>query len=341
MKRVAFVLLVILTIFMVRCISGGKNKLFIFNWSYYIPDEVLRSFEKEFNAKIVYDVFESNEEMFSKLRAGGTGYDLTFPSGDFTSIMIKEGMVLPIDKQKVPNANFLDQSIISKIKFDSELKYSIPYMMGTAGIAVNTKYVKDYPNDFSIFERTDLKGRMTLLDDMREVIGNALGHLGYSVNSIDEKELREAKELVLKWKKNILKFDSSSFGKGFAAGEFWVVNGYQENVFLELDEGSAKDVKYIIPPNGGTMYLDSMVILKDSKNIELAHSFINFIHRPDIYAQVADFLMLPSINVEARTLMKVTPNYQIEDLKNNEFKEDIGSNIELWDKIWQEIRVEN
>ncbi|HBD92955.1 MAG: spermidine/putrescine ABC transporter substrate-binding protein [Spirochaetes bacterium GWF1_31_7] len=334
-------LFMVLSAFILSGCKDGKSKLYIFNWSYYIPDTVLEGFEEEFNTKVVYDVFESNEEMFAKLRAGGTGYDITFPSGDYASIMINEGMVAKVNRDLVPNLKNIDENIIRKIKYDPIMDYSIPYMMGTAGVAVNTKFIKDFPKDFSIFEREDFKGRMTLLDDMREVIGSALASLGYSVNSVNESELRQAKEVVLKWKKNILKFDSASFGKGFASGEFWVVNGYAENVFLELDEDTIKDVLYFIPKNGGTMYLDSMVILKDSKNVELAHQFINYIHRPEVYAQIADYLMLPSINVEARKIVKEIPTYTIEDLANNEFKEDLGSNIELWDKIWQEIRVQN
>lgn len=334
-------LLAAMTAVLLSGCKDGKERLYIFNWSYYIPDEVLKGFEKEFNARIVYDVFESNEEMFAKLRAGGTGYDIAFPSGDYASIMIKEGMVQTVDHELLPNLSNLDAAILKKIKFDPAMEYSVPYMMGTAGIAVNTKFVSDFPRDFSIFEREDLKGRMTLLDDMREVIGSALASLGYSVNSVNPQELNEAKEVVLRWKKNILKFDSASFGKGFASGEFWVVNGYAENVFLEMDEDNIDDVAYFLPKNGGTMYLDSMVILKGARNVPLAHEFINYIHRPEVYAQIADYLLLPSINVSARELMAEEPTYQIEDLENNEFKEDLGENTALWDRVWQEIRIQN
>jgi spermidine/putrescine transport system substrate-binding protein len=318
-------------------VKGGK--LFIYNWTYYIPDEVVQAFEKEYGASVVYDVFASNEEMFAKLKAGGSGYDITFPSGDYVSIMISEGMLEKIDKTKVPNFSHIDGDALSKIAFDKGSEYSVPYMMGAAGIAVNKKAVGNFDKSWNIFGRKDLKSRMTMLDDMREVLGAALKSLGYSVNSRNPDELQKAKKVVQAWRDTIMKFDAESFAKGFAAEEFFVVQGYAENVFLELDESKKGDVAFFIPLEGGPMYMDSMVILKDSKNKDLAYKFIDFIHRPEIYAQVADYLMLPSINVKARELTKVKPNYSYEDLKNCEFKEDLGADVELYNKIWQEIRV--
>ena len=176
---------------------------------------------------------------------------------------------------------------------------------------------------------------------MREVMGAALKSLGYSVNSINPSELMQAKELVMKWRENIVKFDAEAFGKGFAAGEFWGVHGYAENVFLELDPSMREDVAFFIPVEGGPMYMDNMVILKGAKNKDLALQFINFIHDPEIYAQIADFLMMPSINTAARQYRTKTPNYNIEDLANSELKEDLGENLELYNKIWQEIALVN
>lgn len=315
------------------------QNLYIYNWTYYIPDEVIKDFEQEYKVKVVYDMYSSNEEMFTKLKAGGSGYDLVFPSGDYVSIMIKENMLEPIDKSKVQNFQNIDPEVLAKIHFDEGSKYSVPYMMGAAGVAVNTKYVKDFDKSWNIFNREDLKGRMTMLDDMREVLGAALKSLGYSVNTKNLEELQKVKDLVKQWKKNIVKFDAESFGKGFAAGEFWVVQGYQENIFLELDEAAKKDVAFFIPKEGSAMYMDNMVMLKTAKNKDMAYTFMNYIHEPKVYAQIADFLMLPSINVPARDLMKVKPNYEIADLARSEFKEDLGESLKDYNQVWQDIIV--
>ena len=317
-----------------------KQKLYVYNWSYYIPDEVIRDFEKKFNCEVVYDVFSSNEEMYTKLKAGGSGYDITFPSADYVSIMIKENMLEQLDKSKIPNMSELDPVFVEKIKYDKGNNYSMPYMMGAAGIAVNKKYVKSYPRDYHIYEKADLKGRMTMLDEMREVLGNALCTLGYSANSTNPAELEKAKELVLKWKKNIQRFDSESFGKNFAAGEFWVVHCYIENVYKEADDELKKNIDFFIPKKS-TMYMDNMVVLKGSKNKDLAFAFMNYIHTPEVYAKVLDFLQLPSINVGARKLAKQKPLYSFDDLKNCDMQEDLGEKIEMYNKIWQEIRIEN
>jgi spermidine/putrescine transport system substrate-binding protein len=346
MKRILIAIVTVATMLFLSGCKGNtdsssvaKQKLYIYNWTYYIPDGVIKEFENRYNVSIVYDMYASNEEMFAKLKAGGTGYDLVFPSGDYVSIMAREGMIDSIDKSKIPNFSNLDSSILKKISFDPGCSHSVPYMLGAAGVSVNKKYVKNYEKSWNIFDRSDLKGRMTLLDDMREVLGAALKTLGYSVNTSNPDELQKAKNVVLKWRENIVKFDAEAFAKGFAAGEFWVVHGYAENVFLELDSTMRKDVDFFIPKEGSAMYMDNMVILKDARNKELAYKFINYIHEPKVYAKIVDFLMLPSINIPSRPLRTVKPNYDITDLSNSEFKEDLGENLEMYNKIWQEIRI--
>lgn len=319
--------------------KNAHDKLFIYNWTYYIPDSVIRDFEKKFNVRVVYDLYASNEEMFAKLKAGGGGYDVVFPSGDYVSIMIREGMLSEIDKTKIPNFSLIDSTVLEKIHFDEGCRYSIPFMMGAAGISVNTVKIPTYEKSWSLFDRADLRGHCTLLDDMREVLGAALRTLGYSVNSTDTAQLRQAKDVVVNWRKNIVKFDAESFGKAFASGEFWMVHGYAENVFLELDSSREKTTDFFIPREGGCSYIDNMVILHDSRNKDLAYQFINFIHTPEVFAAIVDFLRLPSINTGAKEKRKTVPRYSLKDLAATEIKEDLGNDIELYNRIWQEIRI--
>lgn len=336
LKNCFLILILSLTL---SCSTTKDQTLYIYNWTYYMPDKIIADFEKKFHVKVVYDMYSSNEEMFAKLKAGAKGYDIIFPSGDYIQIMIAENMLLPLNLSKIPNLKNLDPMVFEKNKFDPKNHYSIPYMMASSGIAVNTKFVKNFKHSATLFTRKDLAGKMTMLDDMREVLGLALKSKGYSVNTTDKKQLQEAKQIVLNWKKNILKFDAEGFAKGFAAGEYWVVQGYAENVFLELDPSQLSQVAFFIPEEGGPMYIDNMVILKDAPHPDLAYQFINYIHEPQVYAQITDFLKLPAINVSARKYMKQKPHYQIEDLKNSEIKEDLGQNLDLYNKIWEEIRI--
>jgi spermidine/putrescine transport system substrate-binding protein len=328
---------------------GGKtdpNKRYIYNWTYYTPDSVIEKFEKEYGVTVIYDEFASNEDMYAKLKAGGSGYDIVFPSGDYTSIMIHQNMLAKIDKSKIPNLKNVDPVVLQKAAYDTNMDYSVPYYFGAAGIAVNTARVPHFEPSWSIFSRSDLKDRMTMLDDMREVLGDALIFLGYSVNTKNPAEIEKARDLVNNsWKPNLVKFDAEAFGKGYADGDFWVVQGYAEVVYEEIgdNEQLKKDTVFFIPPEGGPAYIDSLCILKDSKHIDLAHKFIDFIHRPEIYAEFTDYFGFPStVNIPARTLKKGESYYTFEELSRTELKDDLGETLDLYNDAWfNSIRVGN
>jgi spermidine/putrescine transport system substrate-binding protein len=330
--------------------SGGSDqsaqeskRLNIYNWTYYTPDSVIEKFENEYGVEVIYDEFASNEEMYAKLQAGGSGYDIIFPSGDYVSIMIAQGMLERIDKSKLPNLRYVDPVVLKKAGYDPTMEYSVPYYWGAAGIAVNTSKVPDFERSWSIFGRADLKGRMTMLDDMREVLGDALVSLGYSVNTKNPAEVAAAYELVNNsWKPNLVKFDAEAFGKGYANGDFWVVQGYAEVVYEEIagDEELLKQTVFFIPPQGGPAYIDSMCILKGAKNLDLAYKFIDFIHRPEIYAEFTDAFGFPSTaNAEAGKFKADPPLYTAGDIANTELKDDLGEALEIYNDVWEKIKV--
>jgi spermidine/putrescine transport system substrate-binding protein len=324
--------------------KGTENKLYIYNWTYYTPDSVIGKFEKEYNVSVVYDEFASNEDMYAKIKSGGSGYDIVFPSGDYVSIMSSQDMFEKIDKSKLSNLGNIDPLVLQKAGYDPVMEYSVPYYWGAAGIAVNTSKVPDFERDWNIFERADLKNRMTMLDDMREVMGDALVTLGYSVNSVNPAEIDAARDLINNsWKPNLVKFDAEAFGKGYSNGDFWVVQGYAEVVYEEIADNQEliDNTVFFIPEIGGPAYIDSMCILKGSKNVDLAHKFIDFIHRPEIYAEFCDAFRFPAtVNIPARDLLKEPPLYSVDELANTELKDDVGEYIELYNKVWfDSIRV--
>jgi spermidine/putrescine transport system substrate-binding protein len=346
MKRNCVLLGLLAGIIVIAVSCKSKEKLYIYNWSYYTPHSVIEKFEKEYNVQVIYDEFASNEDMYAKLRAGGAGYDIVFPSGDYVSIMITQNMFEKIDKSKLSNLGNIDPAVLRNASYDPGMEYSVPYYWGAAGIAVNTAKIPDYERSWSIFGRSDLRGRMTMLDDMREVMGDALIHLGYSVNSRNPGEIEAAKNLVNNhWKPNLTKFDADAFGKGYANGEFWVVQGYAESVYEEIADNMQlmKDTVFFIPAEGGPAYIDSMCILKGSKNIDLAHKFIDFIHRPEIYAEFCDEFGFPAtVNIPARQYKQGPSWYQIEDLDGTELKEDVGAALSFFNDAWfKSIRAGN
>lgn len=322
------------------CRDEGKT-LYLFNWTYYTPQSVLKQFEAEFGVRVRSGEYDSNETMFAKLKAGATGYDIVVPSQDFTSIMIREGMLEKIDHAQFPNAKNIGALVLSKADYDPDMTYSVPYSMSAAGVIVNKAKVPVYEESWNIFARADLAGRMCLLDDMREVFGAALKFNGKSVNSLDDADLAEAKRLVIdSWEPNIVKFDSEGFGKSFAAGDFWVVQGYAENVFAEVPEEQWDSVGFFVPREGGTMYIDSLCIPKGAKHFDLAMQFINFIHRPEVYAQFLDeFRFPPAVNPGAARYTKRAPFCDADALIDCETKNDLGAGVAKYDAAWMDIRA--
>ncbi|MDR1972074.1 MAG: extracellular solute-binding protein [Treponema sp.] len=317
---------------------SDQNTLYIYNWTYYTPDSVIEKFEAEYGVTVIYDEFPSNEDMYAKIKAGGSDYDIVFPSQDFVSIMINQGMFEKIDKSKLSNLKNVDPAVLQRANYDPNMDYAVPYYFGAAGIAVNTARVPAFERSWSIFERNDLRGRMVMLDDMREVMGDALKFLGYSVNTKNPSQINAARDLINnRWKPNLVKFDAEAFGKGYADGEFWVVQGYPEVVYEEIadNEQLRRDTVFFIPPEGGPSYIDSMCILKGSKHIDLAHKFIDFIHRPEIYAEFCDYFGFPATaNIPARQFKKGASHYNAEDLTRTELKYDLGEALDLYNTAW-------
>ncbi len=340
MKKLGFLALLCALLITISC-GGNRKNLYLYNWSYFIPDETLEAFGKEFDIKVTLDTYDGNETMYAKLATGNANFDMVVPSSDYVSIMIGQDMLSPIDHSKIPNLKNIDPIVMNFIQeagYDPGNQYSIPYFMGSTGINVNTAFVQDRSESWRIFERADLKGRMSMMNDMRDVLGGALKVLGYSGNSTNPDEINRARDLILKeWKPNLLKFDSETFGKDFAAKNTWVAQGYAEVVLNEL-EGDQKDHTFYIPKEGTMITLDSFVILKDAKNKEAAHQLINYMLRPEVHAYVADMFYYPVIIPEAQQYRKIVPPYGISTLlERSEIRKDIGEAVRLYTQAWDEV----
>ena len=324
-----------------------KQVLKLYSWTYYTPTTVVDSFQKEFDCKVIVTEYDSNETMFNKLINGGAkSFDIVVPSQDYVSIMIKRGMFQPIVQEKFTNRDKINPDVLAKVSYDPEMAYAVPYYFGAAGISVNKKKAPagDYERSWNIFADTRFSRHASMMDDYREVIGDALSYKGYSVCTKDDAELKDAISLIKeKWLPNIVKFDAEGFGKDFARGDLWLCQGYAECVYGELPEDEWDDtVDFFIPENGGPSYLDSMCILKDSKNAELATEFINFIHRPENYAQFLDFFHFPCyVNVEAEPFMQTKPMYPASIMEKCELKDDLGEYLEKYYSLWEELRISN
>jgi spermidine/putrescine transport system substrate-binding protein len=344
MKKMILTKLAVVVCFaLIASSCSKKEKLYIYNWTYYTPQTVLEKFTDEYGIEIVEDNYDSNEIMYNKLKAGGTEYDVIFPSCDYVSIMIQQNMLHKLDRSKMTNLENIDPEILKRADWDPEMDYAVPYYWGAAGLSVNISKVPEFERSWNLISREDLKGKVTMLDDMREVLGDALAYLGYSLNTKDPDQVAEARDFILNdWRKNIKRLDAELFGKNYASGEFWVVQGYGEGIFTEIagNQEMIDNTAFFIPKEGGPSYIDSMCIPKDAKNVDAAHKFIDFIHRPEIYAEFCDTFHFPATaNSAARLYLKETPMYNIEELLPTEVKKDLGDALDIYNQAWDEIRM--
>ena len=326
--------------------NNGSKELNIYTWTYFIPEEVIADFQKETGIKVNLSYYDSNDVMMTKLMSGAKGFDIISPSTDYVDILIKSELIEKLDKSKLKNIyDNLDPDLklneLSGI-YDQGLEYSIPYTYSATGIAVNKKFMKDYPQTFDIFSQSQYKGKMTMLDDGREVLGATLQFLGYSSDSVNDAELEAAKNKLIEWKKNLAKFDATAFGKSVATGEFYAAHGYAENVYGELDESEYENFDYFIP-KGAMMYIDSMAIVKGAPNMENAYKFLEFLYRPENFVKVYEQFKAPSVikGIEEKSNVKpiVKANQVVENAKLPGALSDEAK--EKHDKIWNEVKLSN
>ncbi|MBR1921650.1 MAG: spermidine/putrescine ABC transporter substrate-binding protein [Kiritimatiellae bacterium] len=335
--------------------DGGKDggELHIYTWSDYIAPELIAGFEKALGVKVVVDTFDSNEAMYAKLKAGGTGYDVMMPSSYQVAQMAREGMIDPIDHAKCPNVrkNF-DPSFAAQI-IDPEFKYSVPYTVTYTGFM----YAKDKVpegaavDSWQILANPAMKGRVTLLDDIREVIGAGLMSLGYSINSTSAEEIDAAVEQVLKWRANSRKFDAESYKTEVAGGSTWLGHGYSTDAIQVIagdeEEGMEPrdDIGFALPKEGFTVAFDEMVVAKDAKRKDLAFAFINYVYDGEVAKVNMEYLcganpVKPGIELldeDYRKIVILDPEVLAHGQVLKGF--DDPKVMELYNKAWDRIKA--
>lgn len=267
-------------------ISDKKDVLRLFNWNNYISPETLQRFEQQCSCQVTQDYYADNEELLAKLAAGATGYDLLVPTGNAMDTLIRQGALRPLDKTLLSNLKNIDESYLNTV-FDPDNRYSVPYATTITLIGFNREKIQELgmPTDSwaLIFEPAYLqkiKGRVTVLDSQRELMAAALSYLGYSVNDTDPEHWQQAKELIIRAKPYWAAFNNTSYIRELAVGNLWVAHGYSNDMFQAAQDaqktGRPFTVDFVIPKEGATLSLDSMVLHRSGRRPDLAHQFINF-----------------------------------------------------------------
>ena len=327
------------------------EKLYVYNWSYYVAEDTIPNFEKEFGVKVVYDNYSSNEELLAKLQAGATGYDLIFPSDYMVGIMRSEGLLEELDSRfdefeekqmsNIPNFENIEKRF-TKLPFDPENKYSIPYLWGTTGIGFNTEKVDDQVDTWSILWNEKYKGRISMLDDVRGLANAALKLLGYGINTTDPKEIEAAKQQLIKQKPLVKFYSSDTYIDFLKSGDIWLCQGYSGDVFQVMKEN--KSVKYAIPREGSDIWIDNICVPRGAKSKYTAEVFINYLLRPEVAAGISNFTWYANPNEASHKFIKpeIMENPAIyptkEVLNRCEFQKDVGEATELYEQLYNEVK---
>ena len=346
----------VLTLLVVAAACGGGDgageqelakELHIYNWSEYIDPEIYEDFEQEFGVKVIEDTFASNEDLLAKLQAGATGYDLIVPSDYMVAIMIELDLLAEINYDNIPNFGNIDETFKDP-PYDPGNKFSVPYQWGTTGIGFNADLFDDAPGSWAyIFDpamASENAGRISMLNDSRESIGAALKYLGYSVNSTDEQELEEAKQLLIQQKEWVAAYDSDGFEDLLAAGEVDIGHGWSGDYFAAAEE--AEHVWYIIPEEGGVIWTDNLAIPKTAPSQYTAEVFINYLLQPEVGAKITNYTWYGSPNkastefIDPEILEEPAIYPPPEVMEKLEFLRDVGEATAIYDRIWTEIKTE-
>ena len=289
----------------------AKEELFIYNWSDYIAEDTIANFESEFGIDVTYDVFDSNEVLEAKLLAGGSGYDIVVPSGSFLENQIKAGVFQKLDKSKLSNLGNLDPNVLAKIDaHDPGGNYSVNYMYGTTGVGYNVDKVdEDEITSWSVLFDPAIAAKyedcgISMLDAPSEVMEIALKYIGKDPYTEDEKDYEAALEMLQKIRPFIRYFDSSQYIDDLANGEICLAMGWSGDVFIAADEAAeGVEAWYSIPSEGTVIWFDMMAIPSDAKNVENAHKFINYIMRPQVAADITNYVWYSNPNQAANELV--------------------------------------
>ncbi|MEG1415504.1 MAG: extracellular solute-binding protein [Clostridium sp.] len=322
--------------------KSEKAVLNVYNWGEYIDKSVIQQFEKETGIKVNYELFATNEDMYVKVKSGGSSYDVAFPSDYMISKMANEGMLHEINMKNVPNYQYIDP-ILKNQSFDPDNKYSVPYTWGTVGIIYNTKMVKEPVNSWDILWDKKYAKNIMMLDSQRESIGIALQRKGKSLNSANEKDLEQAKKDLIEQKPLVLAYVVDEGKDKMVAGEAAMMVTWAGDAMTMMEDN--EDLEFAVPESGSNIFFDSMVIPKTSKNKEAAEMFINFMCREDIALKntletgysTPQMQTMEKLPKEIREDETAYPNDEI--IKKCEAYQDLGSKVVLYDRLWTEIKA--
>ncbi len=320
----------------------------IFVWTEYIPVEMLECFELVYGVKVNRDEYSSNEEMYAKVSAGGSNYDLVQPTDYIIALMARQDLLQELDHAKLPvlknfDANYLD------FEFDPGNKYTIPYQAGTDAIVVNTDAVENVPASWEDLWKPEYAGNMVFLDDSRATIGLTLLTLGYDVNTTDPAQLDEAKTKLAQLVPGIKLFDSDSPKTALIAGDVDLGMTWTAEALLAQQENPA--IQYVYPTEGAILWQDNWAMLKDAPHADAAYALLNYTMQGDVFwlmlrdfpytnpnQAALDYAKTNQTELYDAYMASPITNVPADAIKNGHRIADVGEATPLYDDIWVEVK---
>lgn len=337
-----------------RYTTTHSNELYVYNAGEYIDPDLIEEFEQETGIKVTYDVFETLEEMYPVIEAGGVNYDAVCPSDYMIQKMKENDLLAELNFDNIPNVKNIDPQYMEMSKqFDPENKYSVPYTWGTVGILYNTKLIEEkglpVPTKWSDLWNPAYKGEILMQDSVRDAFMVALKELGYSMNTTDVGELEEAKKLLLAQKPLVQAYVVDQVRDKMLNGEAAVGVIYSGELLYLQEEAETLDLdydlEYVLPKEGTNLWIDSWVIPDNAKNKENAEKWINFLCRPDIAVKNFEYITYATPNKAAFEILD--PEYQenksvfpdTDELENSEVYSYLGTEADdLYNALWKEVK---
>lgn len=321
------------------CAKREGNVVNMYNWGEYIDKEVLDEFTEETGIKVNYETFVTNEDMYLKIKQGGSNYDIVVPSDYMIEKMIKEDMLEKLDKSKLSNYSNIDEKFLNK-DYDPKSEYAVPMYWGTLGILYNKNLVDGEITSWSDLWDKKHKDKIVMLDSSRDSLAAALIKNGFSMNTRSKKELEKAKKDLILQKKSILAYLVDETKDNMLAENAAIAVMYSGDATELLDED--EKFEYVKPKEGTNLWFDSMVILKNAKNKENAHKLIDFLIRKEILAKNMDYTYYAVPNqevIDENELIKSVSEIDEEYFKKMEVFKDPSDFLKEYDDIWTDVKA--
>lgn len=339
MKKIfAFILLVMaLGLFACSSKKEATQKIYVFNAGEYIDPEVITNFEKEYGIKVVYDLFENNEDIYPIVEVGSTHYDCICPSDYMIQKLMQNNLLQKIDFSKVPNYAYIKETSKNNAKkFDANNEYCIPYMEGTVGIVCNKTLLREknlpIPTSWSDLWNKNYKDEILMQNNIRDCMMVSLKKNGYSLNSKNTKEIDEATNDLIKQKPLVQAYVIDQVRDKMVSGEALLGVVYSGELLEILNEANGQyEYEYVLPKEGTNVWIDAWVIPKDSQNVDNAHLWLNYMCREDVAKKNAQYITYDTTNEKAFNDLK-----EMYDKKTNITKDYTNNNNEVYNYLGQE-----